>query len=695
MQKSPDQILENAEIVWQENGAPYSSRFADIYFSRQGGLEETEHVFIAANRLQERWHALDKLVREDLAIDILDTSPQRCFTIAELGLGTGLNFLCCWRAWQQLQPTHLRLHYIACEKFPMQTSALAQALASWPELSNFSLSLLNAYPDHSPGYHRLQLRSQDSGSEVTLDLYYGDAAAMLAAQPLRERVKVDAWFLDGFAPRVNPDMWSTALLAAMARLSRPGTTLSTYSVAGQVVRNLQECGFQVSKQPGFGQKRHMLHGEFVGGGQIAPPKVSAPWLQLPEYTPASREVIIIGAGLAGCSAAHALARRGFRVTVLEQHSEIASGASGNRQAVLQCRLSNAVNAGWQFNLQAFLYAVRHFNAIQRDFADIQWHPCGVLNLDTAFSSRRERCPEVELERYSEQVVRKVDQQEAAALCGLTLDGGGNFLPLGGWLNPAALCRAWLQQPLIQFCGNTPVERLAYENGHWQVFSAVRSLPIASAPTLIIANSFAARRFSQTALLPLTPLRGQVSYLQASEATRALRSVVCGLSYMSPSHSGEHSAGASYSKDISDLAISDSEHRDNIAGISAHFPANTLSTAAISGGRVSVRASTGDRMPIAGPVPDLAALTDYYPTLKQWERQAPTRLPACLPGLYISVGHGSHGATNCPLVGEHLASLIDNEVSPLQKSLLDCLHPARFLLRELRRLPAGGYQRGAS
>lgn len=689
MQKSPDQILENAEIVWQENGAPYSSRFADIYFSRQGGLEETEHVFIAANRLQERWQTLDKLLSEESLTDSTDTSPQHCFTIAELGLGTGLNFLCCWRAWQQLQPTRLRLHYIACEKFPMQASVLAQALASWPELSNFSVSLLNAYLDHSPGYHRLHLRSQDNGSEVTLDLYYGDAAAMLAAQPLRDRVKVDAWFLDGFAPRVNPDMWSTPLLATMAQLSRPGTTLSTYSVAGQVVRNLQECGFQVSKQPGFGQKRHMLHGEFVGTGQTAyAPKVSAPWLRLPEYVASSREVIVIGAGLAGCSAAHALARRGFHVTVLEQNGEVASGASGNRQAVLQCRLSNAVNAGWQFNLQSFLYSVRHFNAIQQDVADIQWHPCGVLNLDTAFSSRRERCPEVQLDLYSEQVVRKVDQQEAAALSGMAIDGGGNFLPLGGWLNPAALCRAWLQHPLIRFSGITPVERLEYENGHWQVFGAGGSLPIVSAPTLVIANSFAAQRFSQTAPLPLTPLRGQVSYVQESGATRALRSVVCGLSYMSPAHAGLHSAGASYSKDVSDLAISAREHSDNISGISGHFPVDTLTTDAISGGRVSVRASTSDRMPIAGPVPDFATLTALYPTLKQWERQAPKQLPPYLPGLYISVGHGSHGASNCPLLGEYLASLIGNEVSPLQQPLSDCLHPARFLLRELRRLPLG-------
>lgn len=689
MQKSPDQILENAEIVWQENGAPYSSRFADIYFSRQGGLEETEHVFIAANRLQERWQQLDAALTTNVS-DESANATQRCFTIAELGLGTGLNFLCCWRAWQQLQPKRLRLHYIACEKFPMQTSVLKQALASWPELENFSLSLLKVYPDHSPGYHRLQLRSQDGGSAVTLDLYYGDASELLAAQPLRERVKVDAWFLDGFAPRVNPDMWSPPLLATLARLSRPGTTLSTYSVAGQVVRDLQGSGFQVSKQPGFGQKRQMLHGEFVGTGQQspAPPLSAAPWLRLPEHAPSSQEVIVIGAGLAGCSTAYALARRGFRVTVLEQNGEIASGASGNRQAVLQCRLNNAVNAGWQLNLQAFLYSVRHFNAIQKELGDIQWHPCGVLNLDTAFSARRERCPEVRLDLYSEQVVRRVDQLEAATLCGMPIDGGGNFISLGGWLNPAALCRFYLEQPLIRIIANTRIERLEQYHGLWHAYGAGQGLASASAPTLVIANSFAAQSFSQTASLPLVPLRGQVSYVRESDATRALRTVLCGLSYMSPAHDGLHSTGASYSKDISDLSISAGEHQDNFAGIIDHFPIGTLQAAAITGGRVSVRASTGDRMPMAGPAPDFAALASLYARLGQRDRQTPGQHPPTFPGLYVSVGHGSHGVSNCPLLGEYVASLIANEVSPLQQSLSDCLHPARFMMRELRRLPPG-------
>ena len=205
---------------------------------------------------------------------------------------------------------------------------------------------------------------------------------------------------------------------------------------------------------------------------------------------------------------------------------------------------------------------------------------------------------------------------------------------------------------------------------------------------MIANSFSAQSLSQTASLPLVPLRGQVSYVRESDATRALRTVLCGLSYMSPAHDGLHSTGASYSKDISDLSISAGEHQDNFAGIIDHFPIGTLQAAAITGGRVSVRASTGDRMPMAGPAPDFAALASLYARLGQRDRQTPGQHPPTFPGLYVSVGHGSHGVSNCPLLGEYVASLIANEVSPLQQSLSDCLHPARFMMRELRRLPPG-------
>lgn len=681
---SPDQPFANAEIDWQEGNLPYSARFDDIYFSRQGGLAETEHVFLAANRVRERWQELEATATDEAA--------PRVFTIAELGFGTGLNFLCCWRAWHnawpEQPPRQLRLHYIACEKYPMRRETLQHALHGWEELADYSTALIDAYPDHSPGYHRLALRTAD-GCEVTLDLYYGDAREMLAQQPAHRAVRVDAWFLDGFAPRVNPQMWTPALFSVIAGLSGPGTTLSTYSVAGQVVRNVQECGFSTSKQPGFGQKRHMLHGTFTGPSADQP-TIDRPtgWLQLPSCTPTPRHVLIIGAGVAGCSAAYSLARRGCRVTVLEQSADVAAGASGNRQAVLQCRLSNACNASWHFNLQAYLHAARHYHQLSAT-ADIQWHPTGVLNLDTAFSSRRQRCAEVRLELYSDRVVRRVDADEASQLAGIALTEGGNFQPLGGWLNPPALCRAWLDNPLITFIGNSTVSRLIRNESDWTVEvadSANDEMPVQTrmqADTVIIANSHAARHLSQTATLPLVPLRGQVSYVEESAISQPLACVVCGLSYISPAHDGLHSTGASYSKDVSDLSISAQEHQQNLSGIEGHLPPAALS-GGVPGGRVSVRAGTGDRMPMVGPVPDFARFEETWLALQQRERRSPPAPAPMLPGLFVSVGHGSHGMSNTPLAGEYLAALILNEMLPLQESVAECLHPGRFLLRDLRK-----------
>lgn len=673
-------FLRNADLQWQESGAPFSAQFQDIYFSRQGGVAETEHVFLAPNRLRERWASLEEQLR------VGTCGARGHFTVAELGFGTGLNFLCCWRAWQEAAPRHLRMHYIACEKYPLQFAALQRALAQWPALQDLAAQLLAQYPDHTAGIHRLVFRDASAGADLTLDLYYGDAAETLAAHADVSGGLVDAWFLDGFAPRTNPELWSPALFSQVQRLSRPGATLSTYSVAGQVVRTLQESGFAVEKHPGFGHKREMLRGSLRESQESTrKSEHRGRWLQLPHGASTPAHVLVIGAGLAGCSTAWSLAQRGCRVSVLERDAEIAAGASGNRQGVLQCRLNNAVDGAWQFNLQAFLFASRHYDALQALYPSIHWQRSGVLNLDTAFSSRRERCPDVRLDLYAPAVVHRVDQAHASALAGTALDGGGNFIPLGGWLRPAALCAAWLQNPLISLQCGKEVSALLRHTDKWQALGPQGEV-LAEADCVVIANGTAAASLAQTSHLPLIPLRGQLSHLRASAQSSTLKAVVCGRSYIIPSLHGEHCAGASYSKDVSDLSLSMREQSENLAGIMPHLQEAALDDAALNGGRVAVRAGSPDRTPMAGPAVDAEALETLYRALPQHERKHPTVPLPCHAGLYINVGHGSHGVGNTPLLAEYLASLMCQEPLPLQTSALEALHPARFILRRLRREP---------
>lgn len=672
MLKLTELIIQNAELQWPETGTPYSSQFDDIYFSRQGGLAETEFVFIAANNLHERWQQLGQ-----------DTEKQT-FTIAELGFGTGLNFLCTWQHWLAVAPKQLRLHYVSCEKYPMSIDALRIALGQWPELAKLSEVMLQSYPDHSPGYHRLVLNSPENDSEVILDLYYGDACELLQEQLARPDAKVDAWYLDGFAPSANPDMWSETLFEHMAALSRAGTTLSTYSVAGHVKRGLAAAGFTVDKVPGFGQKRHMLAGIFARQNQIDTKSAESSnvWLCPPDSKTRAKTAIIIGAGMAGCSTANALARRGYDVTIIEKNNSIASGASGNRQAVLQCRLNNALNESWLFNLSAFLYAGRHFNQLAQLHPQIQWRQCGVLNLDSAFSSRNKRCAPVRQDLYSPAVSQRLTQTQASNIAGIALDGEANYQPLGGWISPAALCRAYVQHPNIKVMTSTAATRLDNSSGTWHVFDD--SKLIASAEIVVVANSVASMQIEQTSPIRLVPLRGQVSYVKSNNASQDLQAIVCGTSYISPAHEALHSTGASYSKSVEDLSLSEFEHQQNIDGISPHLPEGAVTAEQVATGRVSVRAGSPDRMPIVGPVHDYKKLENNYLGLYQRERQLASNTPPYNEGLYLNVGHGSHGLTNTPIAAEYLASLINKELSPLPSSVAEFIHPARFLLRELKR-----------
>ena len=293
-------------LDWQD-GQPVSRRFGDVYFSRASGIDETRHVFLAGNRLAQRFAAL---------------TADAVFGIGETGFGTGLNFLCAWRLFDQTAPPGARLHFVSAELDPLPAHELEAALALWPELAHWRTALLLQYGALPPGWHRFVF----DGGRVMLTLVVGDARETLAQLDAR----VDAWFLDGFSPAKNAELWEPGVLRAVADHSRPGATFATYTCAGAVRRGLEQAGFRVEKSAGFGPKREMLRGELAAVGG-APAQDSL----------VGREAIVVGGGLAGTSAARSLAQRGWHVQLIERHSQLAAGASGNPQGILYARLSAA------------------------------------------------------------------------------------------------------------------------------------------------------------------------------------------------------------------------------------------------------------------------------------------------------------------------------------------------------------------
>lgn len=667
--------IHNATITWQDDGAPYSPDYDDVYFSRQGGMAETDHVFLNANELQARWLAAEQ------------HTAAGVFTIAELGFGTGLNFLSCWRLWQQTGCRHLRLHFISCEKHPLSHAALRQALLQWPELADLSSQLLRHYPDHSGGYHRLLLRTDSNPSHpLVLDLYYGDALAMLQQQSSPD-AQVDAWFLDGFTPAHNPELWSDDILRSVARLSRPGTTLSSYSVTGRVVRALRELDFIVEKRKGFGSKRQMLFACKQGSSERGGPKKVQP--------DRARQAVVIGAGLAGATTARALAERGVPVTVLEQASDIAQGASGNSQAVVQMRLNKQAGTHWQFHLHSYLFALRYY-ADLAGISDnvIDWHDCGVLTLDSAYTNTRHQVgkpgqadSDTLYAHYPTQLLHRVTAGQTQAITGVSLPEAGFLQPLGGWLNPAATCRACLDHPLITVRHGVSVADIVNNNGRWQTVDH-QGRQTSDSAILVIANSYAAREFRQTAAYPVAPLRGQVTDVPASTASQQLRMVVCSERYLAPKNQdGQHCIGASYVKGSVDTQLSSEEQDGNLEKSALVRDRLKLEAPAALHGRASIRGSSGDYMPIAGAVPDTDLPETRYGGTQHLSVQDPAQAladPGILPGLFVTTGHGSHGTVSCPLVAEHIACLALAEASPLPAALADCIAPMRFIRRQRRR-----------
>lgn len=228
--------LTNAQLKLTASG-PVSTAFDDIYFSNSDGIGESRYHFIDGNQLPQRF---------------LECTPT-LFTVAESGFGTGLNFLLTAQLWQKTAPAARQLHYISVEKYPISKPLLAQIYQQQQWQSPLSAQLLHDYPPPNVGEYQLKITKN-----IQLTLLFGDALARFSAYDFT----ADAWFLDGFAPAKNPDMWTQELFDCMAAHSHDSTTFATFTAASAVRRGLQRAGFKVNKGKGFGHKRERLLGIF-------------------------------------------------------------------------------------------------------------------------------------------------------------------------------------------------------------------------------------------------------------------------------------------------------------------------------------------------------------------------------------------------------------------------------------------------
>ncbi len=676
----------HAQVHFNESGTPVADHFDDVYFSNDSGIDETQHVFVAGNDLAERWQQW--------------RNPT--FVIAETGFGTGLNFLVAMRAFNEFRaanPDHplKRLYFITTEKFPLPQQDMQRALEAFPALKNEAQALASLYPMGLEGCHRLHFDNHST----TLDLWIGDVHELLPQWHSPVNGLIDAWFLDGFAPSKNPDMWTDALFSQMARLSKTGTTFGTFTAAGIVKRGLAGVGFTIKKRNGFGRKRDMLTGVFDQDHENVQHKLRLPAGPYYRYVNGSLDktskVAVVGSGLAAATACLALVKRGICTTLYFDGDTLASGASGNPQGGFYPQLHSEASIASRIQAHSFLYARQAYDhtvehAKVCGLADVAHDFCGVIQLsfNDKVAERQNKLAAADV--WPEALIKPVNSKEVSDIANLALPYSGLYIGLGGWLSPPQLVTAMIEEALQSGKltlkpNHTYVSHEAVETTKQQVqirfnLDSAESEEVITADHLILALGAGAVNASNFNSLSLRPVRGQVEAIPTQMPIEQLNTVLCHKGYMTPVFEGRHALGSTYVKnDLSTDARSD-ETEMNLATHEQALANTDIVQALQHDGkaRAATRLGSPDHQPVVGALHNFDSLKELYTMLGVGK---PLTSAPVLPSSVVSTLTclGSRGLTTAPLMAEVLVSSLCKEPLPLSNDLLNAVNTSRFMTRE--------------
>lgn len=720
--------LTPANIEWR-NDVPYSVDFDDIYFSRQDGFEETRYTFIDGNQCIERWQNYNK----------------SCFSVIELGFGTGLNFLSTLWHWQQFRPDNTKLIYRSIEKFPLTHQDLTKAIQLWPMFNTLASPLIEHYPLPLQGIWKIAF--PELGAE--LHLMWMDVQDALY-HIYSNNIKADAWYLDGFAPAKNKDIWQQAAFNTLSMSSHPEATLATFTAAGFVRRGLMEAGFNIEKRKGFGQKREMLIGKIAtpdnasedrrNTSQQKPTlnkKIPA-WYQPPTLKKTINSIAVIGSGIAGATTARKLAEAGFTVTVFDQASTIANGASGNSSGIYYPFLSKDINLTTQFFLNAY-----HRLLHDLDYYDLNQHShsVGVLKLceskhqaedlinaysekppltDVASSNDMPTSTNQDANRWFtiEKATFKSNEKNA--------ERWGVLFPKSGYLSPQSICTQLLNHKNITLKLNHKVIQLKRLKEQWQCAVNDSSSEVAtekqSFDAIILCNSFDADALLPGSFLPAIKVRGQTCYLSEGDIETADKlsfrelvelnnPVICDHIYMfleneyfqnkslhseslQKKHFKKDSSqnkkrlylGATFEQDSAEEKLLQKSQQNLLSQFETLSGIKTKADKTLNG-RVGFRYCSVDRLPMVGPVPNASEYLNNYRQLWKGAPEHRFSTSEYWPGLYINIAHGARGITSSFLSASLITEYLSGAEFSLTNRLVQAVHPARFLIKELKKHPS--------
>ena len=611
-----DNRIVPARLSWQGD-QPFSRQFGDIYHAPDG-IAEVERVFVEPQRLDARFE-----------------SGPHVFTVGEVGFGTALNFAVVAQRFLERAPAPARLHFVTVEKHPVAPHEFATLAHRRAQRLPIYAELAGAYPPLLAGWHRRHL----AAGRIMLSVFFGDGITGFGDIVGRQRLPVDAWLLDGFAPDRNPQLWSEALWRTLAQLSDEGSTIATFSAVGAVRRALADCGFSMRKVDQRPHKRHSLAGVFTHTRGTT-------------YKPA-RSVGVVGAGLAGAATARQLAERGVAVTLFD-----AAPSPPNRMAatLFHPRLLPDGSVGSRLRCMSYLYSTH-------------WHegtgsalpPCGALQFAGP------NMPQSRLESAAETFARTgnwlfpVDSATASSLAGMPVRSHALFFPHARALDLGRLCDAAMSHHAVDYRPGSTSLGLSNDADQATVTMAEGA---SHYDHVVLCAGTGANGFEQAQYLELLPVWGQIDRI---ELARAPAMALVGDGFMTPMHPG-WGVGATYEQKPWDEARAT---EFNLRRFHAWWRELTgadpqLTCAAKLRGS---RAVASDRMPVIGTLFDAAGEP--------------------VPRLLVNTGHGSQGTVSAPFAAEWIASELSGEFAPCTRAELDAWGTMRFRLRQARRGPRHG------
>lgn len=610
-------------VAFDSVGTPSSPLYGDIYHARQGAMEQAHHVFLGGNGLPRRWRGRDH------------------FTICETGFGLGQNFLATWHAWRDDPQRPRRLHLVSFEGHPFSRDDFAGILLPRvpDEMLGLARQLIDQWPPLLPGVHRLEF----DGGAVTLTLVFGSIRSCAR----QVQAQADAFFLDGFSPSKNPEMWTPALFGQLVRMAAKGATAATWCTAGHVRRALSDAGFLVSQASGLGGTRAMTVATLrpnLGreGGAMGP----------------RDPVLIIGGGLAGAGLAHSLGLRGLASVVIDPVFARGLGAShrGHNAAALTPLISRDDDLRARLTRAGAQRALRRWQSLPQ--AARPSH-CGTIELVQDRQEEAERRQTLDALSFPAEWVAWQDARQASERLGFKVSQGGVFFADGQLIRPEPLIETLLGGPLVR-CLGTRAARLERALGarEWQAIDE-DGVVLATASNVVLASAVqvpsllpAARRGCDLPKLrAMHALAGQVSHF-APDAAYDPRVVLGGVGYWLPGEQGVCVGGSTYEPDAAHAVVSP-QGQVNIArkltGLLDVPQRQLLDWAQVGQGWAGWRAVVSGRLPVIGPL----------------EHE---------PGMWLACAYGSRGLTWSALAGDIIAAVLNHEPVPLERDLLGAIAP---------------------